>query len=180
MTLLSLRNFTTGSNNEKQNYQRPIYFCQSSQQIHQIRNCLLHTHLLSNIRRQNHESNCIFSLLFRQQLGPVPTIMIHYLFMRRNDDIIYINFNPYKAKRMCLSAMVGVILSSYYLFDCEITLAHEVITLLNHVIHLNLFTDSKSLFDKISKVSRTSENTEFCTSRLLGKVINITKFLTLD
>ena len=80
------------------------------------------------------------------------------IFLQDNTNAIIPQvFKSYKAKRLCRSAMAAEVIAFSDLFDSAYTLKRELSILLNRTISLELFTDSKSLFDAISKGSRTSE-----------------------
>lgn len=68
-----------------------------------------------------------------------------------------INFKSYKSKRVVRSATAGEVIAFSDLFDVAATLADELGEILCRKIPLLLLTDSKSLFDVISKGLRTSE-----------------------
>eukprot|EP00171_Calliarthron_tuberculosum_P023641 IDg23641t1 len=68
-----------------------------------------------------------------------------------------IQFKSYKSKRVVRSAMAGEVIAFSDLFDTAATLSDELSVVLNRTIAVQLLTDSKSLFDVISKGSRTSE-----------------------
>lgn len=73
------------------------------------------------------------------------------------DKVIPIAFKSYKAKRICRSAMAAEVIAFSDMFDAAHTLASELQTLTSRITPLQLFTDNKSLFDTISRGSRTSE-----------------------
>eukprot|EP00171_Calliarthron_tuberculosum_P022721 IDg22721t1 len=68
-----------------------------------------------------------------------------------------ISFKSYKSKRVVRSAMAGEVIAFSDLFDIAATLSEELSVVLTRKIAVQLLTDSKSLFDVISKGSRTSE-----------------------
>ena len=68
-----------------------------------------------------------------------------------------VHFKSYKSRRVTRSVMAGEVIAFSDLFDVAATLASEIGTVLGKKIPVQLFTDSKSLFDVISKGSRTSE-----------------------
>ena len=74
-----------------------------------------------------------------------------------SNQAIPIHFKSYKAKRLCRSAMAAEVIAFADLFDTATTLCKELAVLLNRNVNLDLFTDSKSLFDIISRGSKTSE-----------------------
>lgn len=67
-----------------------------------------------------------------------------------------IHFKSYKSKRVVRSAMAGEVIAFSDLFDVAAALASELGVLYDRNIPVQLLTDSKSLFDVISKGSRTS------------------------
>ncbi|CAN8072966.1 unnamed protein product [Agarophyton chilense] len=73
------------------------------------------------------------------------------------DNVVPIHFKSYKAKRVTRSAMADELIAFSDLFDVTTTLSAEMSLIMNRDIPVQLFTDSKSLFDVISKGSRTSE-----------------------
>eukprot|EP00171_Calliarthron_tuberculosum_P022145 IDg22145t1 len=75
----------------------------------------------------------------------------------KNNSAVPIHFKSYKSKRVVRSAMAGEVIAFSDLFDVAMTLASELHTILNKHIPVQLLTDSKSLFDVISKGTRTSE-----------------------
>ena len=75
----------------------------------------------------------------------------------KTDKIIPIVFKSYKSKRFCRSAMAAEVIAFSDLFDAAFTIKHDISLLLGQDVQLQLFTDNKSLFDVISKGSRTSE-----------------------
>ena len=68
-----------------------------------------------------------------------------------------IAFKSYKARRVVRSAMAGEVIAFSDMFDVAATLAEELRTIYNRTIPLQLLTDSKGLFDIVSKGSKTSE-----------------------
>lgn len=68
-----------------------------------------------------------------------------------------IYFKSYKARRVTRSAMSGEVIAFSDLFDVAITFAQEIGIMLSRKVPVQLLTDSKSLFDVVSKGSRTSE-----------------------
>ena len=72
-------------------------------------------------------------------------------------NIIPLMFKSYKAKRLCRSAMAAEVIAFSDLFDSAFTLLSELRLLTGTPLELDLLTDSKCLFDIISKGSRTSE-----------------------
>ena len=71
--------------------------------------------------------------------------------------VVPIHFKSYKAKRIVRSAMAGELIAFSHMFDAAITINSELEAILRRRVPLQLFTDSKSLFDVISKGSKTSE-----------------------
>lgn len=71
---------------------------------------------------------------------------------------IPVHFKSYKARRVTRSVMAAELIAFSDLFDAAYTLADELRQLLpKFPIPVRLFTDNKSLFDVISKGSRTAE-----------------------
>jgi len=68
-----------------------------------------------------------------------------------------IAFRSYKSRRVVRSAMAGEVIAFSDMFDVAVTLAEEIRAIYDRPIPLHLLTDSKALFDIISKGSRTSE-----------------------
>lgn len=68
-----------------------------------------------------------------------------------------IAFRSYKSRRVVRSAMAGEVIAFSDLFDVSASLASELGQVYGRKIPVHLFTDSKSMFDVISKGSRTSE-----------------------
>ena len=88
---------------------------------------------------------------FTSQLG-------HICFLSdSHGKVAPISFKSYKSKRVTRSVMAGKVIAFSDLFDVAVTLAAERKSLLRRPIPVQLFTDSKSLFDFISKGPRTSE-----------------------
>lgn len=71
--------------------------------------------------------------------------------------VVPIHFKPYKSRRVTRSAMAGEVIEFSDLFDVAATLADEISSIMGKKIPVQFFTDSKSVFDVISKGSRTSE-----------------------
>ncbi len=69
-----------------------------------------------------------------------------------------LDIKSYNSKRVVVSAMGEEGIAFSVLFYRFSTLAAEVGEIYGKKIPVQLFTDSKSLFDVISKGSRTSEN----------------------
>lgn len=82
-----------------------------------------------------------------------------YVIFLMDDDhnVVPIFFKSYKARRITKSPMAGEVIAFSDMFDAAIALSEEMKTLLDQQIKVQLFTDSKSLFDVISKGSKTSE-----------------------
>lgn len=75
-----------------------------------------------------------------------------------SDHVVPVHFRSYKARRVTRSVMGAELISFSDMFDTAFTLSQELKQLLpGRNVPVNLFTDSKSLFDVISKGSRTSE-----------------------
>ena len=70
---------------------------------------------------------------------------------------IPIHFKSYKSKRITRSVMAGEVIAFSDMFDVAATLSQELELILGRKVPVQLFTDSKFLFDVISKGSRTSE-----------------------
>ena len=79
------------------------------------------------------------------------------LLVDANNDCVPITFKSYKARRVARSAMTAEVIAFSDMVDAAITLARELENLLGRPVHLQLHTDSKCLFDVISKGSRTAE-----------------------
>eukprot|EP00171_Calliarthron_tuberculosum_P006558 IDg6558t1 len=69
---------------------------------------------------------------------------------------VLLHFNSYKSIIVTTSVMAAESISFSYLFDASHTMALGIITILGYKISLTLMTDSKSLFDVISKGTKTS------------------------
>ncbi len=78
-------------------------------------------------------------------------------FSDRYGNSVPISFKSYKSKRIVRSAIAGEVIAFSDLFDVAVTLTAELGDVFGRQIRVQLFTDSKSLFDVISKGSRTSE-----------------------
>lgn len=75
-----------------------------------------------------------------------------------NDSVIPLCFKSYKARRVTRSVLAAELIAFADLFDQSFTLAAEMEKLLpSKKIPVTLLTDSKSLFDILTKGSRTSE-----------------------
>ena len=68
-----------------------------------------------------------------------------------------IHFKSYKARRIARSAMAAEVIAFSDMSDVAVTLSSEISLLLGRQVPVQLLTDNKSLFDVISKGSRTSE-----------------------
>ncbi len=66
-------------------------------------------------------------------------------------------FKSYKARRVTCSVMAAEVIAFSDAFDVGCTLAAELSGLLGRKVPIILLTDSKSLFDVISKGTLTSE-----------------------
>lgn len=75
----------------------------------------------------------------------------------RSDTVVPLVFRSYKARRISHSAMSGEVIAFSDMFDYAIAISKDIAKLLGRTIPIQLLTDSKSLFDVISKGSRTSE-----------------------
>lgn len=88
---------------------------------------------------------------FTSQLG-------HICFLSDASGRIFpISFRSYKSKGVTCSVMAGEVIAFSDLFDIAFALAFELNDILPHPFPVQLFTDTKTLFDVISKGSRTSE-----------------------
>lgn len=82
----------------------------------------------------------------------------HIMFLAdKTGKSVPIHFKSYKSRRVVRSAMAGEVIAFSDLFDVAAALSSELKLLLDREVPVHLFTDSKSLFDVISKGSRTSE-----------------------
>lgn len=88
---------------------------------------------------------------FTSQLGYIVFIA------DKHDNAIPLIFKSYKAKRITRSAMSAEVIAFSDMSDTAITLGQEIEILVNQKVPVQLLTDSKSLFDVISKGTRTSE-----------------------
>ena len=79
------------------------------------------------------------------------------LFVDGQGNAVPISFKSYKARRVVRSAMAGEVIAFSDMFDVAVTLAEELRQITKRPIPLHLLTDSKALFDVISKGSKTSE-----------------------
>ncbi len=66
-----------------------------------------------------------------------------------------IHFTSYKSKRVVRSAIAGEVIAFSDLFDVVITLSAEMALIIGRKVPVQLLTNSKSLFDVISKGTRT-------------------------
>jgi Reverse transcriptase (RNA-dependent DNA polymerase) len=67
------------------------------------------------------------------------------------------NYRSYKSRRVTRSVLGGEILAFADAFDCAYTLRKDIEKMLGRKVPLSLLTDSKSLFDIITKSSSTLE-----------------------
>ena len=74
-----------------------------------------------------------------------------------SNRVVPISFKSYKSRRIARSVLAAEVIAFSDLFDEAISLRSQVEEALRSAVPLHLFTDSKSLFDIISKGSRTSE-----------------------
>ena len=72
-------------------------------------------------------------------------------------SVVPIYFKSYKSRRVTRSVMAGKVIAFSDLFDVAATLSDELQAVLGKKVPVQLFTDSKSLFDVISRGTRTSE-----------------------
>ena len=77
--------------------------------------------------------------------------------MDKNNAAIPISFKSYKSKRVTRSVLSAEVIAFADLFDQAFALRSQLEHAMNRSVPLHLMTDSKSLFDIISKGSRTSE-----------------------
>ena len=84
-------------------------------------------------------------------MGPICFIV------EKHANAVPIDFKSYKSRQVVRSAMAGEVIAFSDLFDRAATLAAEIGEIFGRKIPVQLLTDSKSLFDVISKGSRTSE-----------------------
>ena len=70
---------------------------------------------------------------------------------------IPISFKSYKSRRVARSVLSAEVIAFADLFDDAFALRSQVEQALQRAVPMHLLTDSKSLFDIISKGSRTSE-----------------------
>lgn len=82
----------------------------------------------------------------------------HIVFLGDSSNaVIPLSFKSYKARRITRSAMSGEVIAFSDMFDIAIALRQDLERMLNNAVPFHLLTDSKSLFDVISKGFRTSE-----------------------
>ena len=74
-----------------------------------------------------------------------------------SNRVIPLYFKSYKARRVVNSAMAGEVISFADLFDTASAIASDLNLVLQADVKIQLLTDRKSLFDVISKGSRTSQ-----------------------
>ena len=99
-----------------------------------------------------------YSDAFFANNADLSTQLDHICFLGDNTGaVIPISFKSYKAKRVTRSDMAGEVIAFSDLFDVAAVLSAELEVLLGTKVSVQLLTDSKSLFDVISKGSRTSE-----------------------
>ena len=79
------------------------------------------------------------------------------LLVDKHNNCVPLMFKSYKARRVTRSAMAAEVIAFSDMADAAVTLSKEVERTLGRTIALQLLTDSKCLFDVISKGSRTSE-----------------------
>ncbi len=72
-------------------------------------------------------------------------------------NVIPISFKSYKSKRVTRSVMAGEVIAFSDFLNVAYTLSQDLENLLDHNVPVQLFTDSKCLFDVISEGSRTPE-----------------------
>lgn len=79
------------------------------------------------------------------------------LLVDRHGNSAPLIFKSYKSRRITRSAMAGEVIAFADMSDAAVTLSKELGRVLSRRISIQLLTDSKCLFDVISKGSRTSE-----------------------
>ena len=77
--------------------------------------------------------------------------------MDDTDNVIPISFKSYKSRRVTRSVLSAEVIAFADLFDDSFAIRSQIEHALGRPIAIHLLTDSKSLFDIISKGSRTSE-----------------------
>ena len=77
--------------------------------------------------------------------------------MDETNRVIPISFKSYKSRRVTRSVLSAEVIAFADLFDDAFALRSQIEHALGRSIPMHLLTDSKSLFDIISKGSRTSE-----------------------
>lgn len=75
----------------------------------------------------------------------------------QNDNCNIINFSSHKSRRIVRSVLGGEVYAFADAFDSAYTLKMDLENILERKISLQMFTDSKSLFDIITKCSGTTE-----------------------
>ena len=82
----------------------------------------------------------------------------HIFFLADSTNaVVPLSFKSYKSRRVTRSVMSGEVIAFSDMFDIAISMSVELSKILNRKVPMQLLTDSKSLFDVISKGSRTSE-----------------------
>ena len=79
------------------------------------------------------------------------------LLMGSADSAIPITLKSYKSRRVARSALSAEVVAFSDLFDADLTLKSQIEHGLGCSVSVHLLTDSKSLFEIISKGSRTNE-----------------------
>ena len=88
----------------------------------------------------------------------ISTQLGHLCFLvDKHNNAVPVHFKSYKSRRVVRSALAGEFIVFSDMFNISKTLSAEISELLARSIPVQLLTDSKSLFDVISKGSRTSE-----------------------
>ena len=88
---------------------------------------------------------------FTSQLGRI------VLFADAISNAAPVSFKSYKSRRVTRSVLASEVIAFADLFDEAFTLSSQLEQALKRHMPIHLLTDSKSLFDIISKSSRTSE-----------------------